>query len=184
MRYHRDVRLFEHTRRLIVACALAAGAVVSLASPARAATVPNGAIVCVDRAIDVAAFARLVSTRYHVVLQRVVAADIDRDGDLDVLASTDRGFLVWVNDGAGRLTSQAPKPHPAIDGQAPSDTWNRARPRDEETIQNDVPSPRLPADQIHAPPVSVSRAIGSSDVPLCPAAAHDGSAPRAPPSLL
>ena len=155
----------------------------SVAAPARAATVPNGAIVRVDRPIDVAAFARAVATRYHVVLQRVVAADIDRDGDLDVLASTDRGFLVWVNDGNGRLTSQAPKPHPALDGDPPADTWNGSEPRDHETVQNGLRPLRLPDESAHAPPVSVSHIAGTADVPPCAAAAQGNCAPRAPPEL-
>ena len=173
--------MFER-RRLSEVCAIAIGAVACLSTPARAATVPNGAVVCVGRPIDVAAFARTVANRYHVVLQRIVAADIDRDGDLDVLASTDREFLVWVNDGAGRLTSQAPKPRPAIDGHSAPDTWNGAEPRDEETIQNESPSPRLPGEQPHAPPGSISQTAVLSGVALRTSAAHDECAPRAPPS--
>lgn len=173
--------MFER-RRLIGTCAIAIGVVACLSTPARAATVPNGAVVCVDRPIDVAAFARTVANRYHVVLQRIVAADIDRDGDLDVLASTDREFLVWVNDGAGRLTSQAPKPRPAIDGHPAPDTWNGAGPRDEETIQNESPSPRLPGERPHAPPVSLSRPAVRSAVAMRPSPSHDECAPRAPPS--
>jgi hypothetical protein len=174
------VRVFER-RRLIGACAVAIVAVACSSTPARAATVPNGAVVCVDRPIDVAAFARTVANRYHVVLQRVVAADIDRDGDLDVLASTDREFLVWVNDGAGRLTSQAPKPHSAIDGHPAPDTWNGAEPPDEETIQNESPSPRLPSEQPHAPQASISQTAVLSGVALHTSAPRDESAPRAPP---
>jgi hypothetical protein len=174
--------VFER-RRLIGTCAIAIGVVACLSTPARAATVPNGAVVCVDRPIDVAAFARMVANRYHVVLQRVVAADIDRDGDLDVLASTDREFLVWVNDGAGRLTSQAPKPHSAIDGHSAPDTWNGAEPPDEAAIQNESPSPRLPGARPHAPPGSISRTAVCVDAAPRASAPHDQSAPRAPPSF-
>ena len=149
--------------------------------PARAAAMPDGSTIRVDRALDVAAFARVVANRDHVVLHRIVAADIDRDGDLDVLASSDRGFLVWVNDGTGRLTSQAPKPHPAIDGDAPLDTWSGARSRDEETIQNELPSLRLPDERTHAPPLSISPTAVRSAVAPSGAAPRDGSAPRAPP---
>jgi len=177
------VRVSEPRRSPTAALAIAIGCVLSVAAPARAATVPNGAVMRVDSAIDVAAFARAVTARYHVELQRVVAADIDRDGDLDVLAATDRGFLVWVNDGTGRLTSQTPKHRPVIDGRAPPDTWNGAGPRDDETIQNDSPSPRLPAEHAHAPPVAISQPAASTDVPLCAPCAHSGCAPRAPPAI-
>src|SRR5262245_51242684 len=117
---------------------MAIGCVVCAAASAHATTqpgLPRGAVVRVGPTIDAATFARAVATRYHVVLKRVVATDIDRDGDVDVLSTTERGFFVWVNDGTGMFTSQAPKQRPAIDGTAPPDTWNGARPRDEETIQ-------------------------------------------------
>ncbi|OLC47559.1 MAG: hypothetical protein AUH43_11620 [Acidobacteria bacterium 13_1_40CM_65_14] len=177
------MRVSERHRPLRAALAIAIGCVASVAVPARAATVPSGSIVRVDRPIDVTAFARAVAIRYHVVLQRVVAADIDRDGDLDVLASTDRGFLVWVNDGHGRLTSQAPKPHPALDGDPPADTWNGSEPRDHETVQNGLRSLQLPDESTHAPPVSISQPAASTDIPLCAPFAHAGCAPRAPPAV-
>src|SRR6185369_8085701 len=50
---------------------------------------------------DANSFARQIALSYHVDPHRVLAADIDRDGDLDVLAATDDGFKVWVNDGHG-----------------------------------------------------------------------------------
>ena len=83
---------------MIVALAAAS---VCAASPARAATVPSGAVIRTDRTVDVATFSRFIEARFSVVLRRVVAADIDRDGDVDILAATDRGFFVWLNDGAG-----------------------------------------------------------------------------------
>jgi len=175
------MRLFGRAR-LIAACAIAIGA--GLSMPARAAAMPTGSTIRVERGFDVAAFARLVATRDHVVLHRVVTADIDRDGDLDVLASTDRGFLVWVNDGAGRLTSQPPAPHPAIDGDAPSDTWSGARSHDEETIQNELPSLRVPGEHSQAPPLTVSQTAVRPDVAPPGAALRDESAPRAPPPLV
>jgi hypothetical protein len=59
----------------------------------------------------------------------VVAADIDADGDIDVVASDGSlDLLVWVNDGTGRFTRKHPQPgqnrhteSPAgVDEQAPS----------------------------------------------------------------
>src|SRR5215831_1506242 len=59
-------------------------------------------------------------------LVSIVAADIDADGDLDVVASdTALQLHVWVNDGAGHFTRQEPRtttawrplpPAPALDG--------------------------------------------------------------------
>jgi hypothetical protein len=71
----------------------------------------------------------------------VVAADIDADGDLDVVAaSASLELFVWTNDGSGHLTRQAP---------TRSAGWRSApRPPDVGTdspistvfVQNDAPS--------------------------------------------
>jgi hypothetical protein len=161
--------------------ASAIAGVLLCASTAFAGTVPAGSVVRVDRAIDLAAFTRTIATRYQVVLQRVAAADIDHDGDLDVVAATDRGFLVWVNDGGGRLTSQTARPKTGLDGRSP-ETWSGGRSRHAETIQNDAPSTRLSAAYAHAPPSSASTALPllSSDPRVCVClSAH---VPRAPPA--
>ena len=45
----------------------------------------------------------------HVL--RAIARDLDRDGDLDVVASTaEEPIVVWINDGNGRYTRQKPSP--------------------------------------------------------------------------
>jgi hypothetical protein len=56
----------------------------------------------------------------------VVTTDLDADGDLDIVAA-DRSsggisIVVWVNDGAGRLTRKAPAPagHLASEPAAPT----------------------------------------------------------------
>jgi hypothetical protein len=144
--------------------------------------VPAGSVVRMERDIDLTAFMRLVATQYHIHLRRVVAADIDRDGDLDVVGATDRGFVVWVNDGAGRLTSQFPQQHPAVDGRAPADTWSGGAPRRDETIQNDLPSPRLPNPCAHAPPSMIVPHTASPDVVFNTDALRGTCAPRAPPT--
>src|SRR5690242_11436409 len=42
---------------------------------------------------------------------RSIAIDIDRDGDLDVIASTrEAPVAVWLNDGFGHLTPARPRP--------------------------------------------------------------------------
>jgi hypothetical protein len=69
-----------------------------LARTSAAATIPEGFILpASDAGVRVSSF---------------VAADLDADGDLDIVAA-DRsngaiGIVVWVNDGAGRLTRKAP----------------------------------------------------------------------------
>jgi hypothetical protein len=69
-----------------------------LAHPSAAAQIPAGFVLpASDAAVRVSSF---------------VTADLDADGDLDVVAA-DRsngaiGIVVWVNDGAGRLTRKVP----------------------------------------------------------------------------
>jgi len=132
-------------------------------------------------AADASAFARLVAARYHVDPHHVITADIDHDGDLDVVASTDRGFLVWVNDGAGRFTSETPKHRPMIDGHAPADTWDGAEPSHDETIQSGVASAPLVTERAQAPPSLSSRSDLSNHVVPCAARPRGSRTPRAPP---
>ena len=56
----------------------------------------------------------LPSSDVNLSVSSLVTADLDADGDLDIVAA-DRsnggiGIVVWVNDGAGRLTRKAPAP--------------------------------------------------------------------------
>ncbi len=156
--------------------------VLACATSARAATIPAGSVVRVRGPIDLPAFARTIAARYQVVLHRIVAADIDRDGDLDVLATTGRDLLVWVNDGAGRLTSSnASTQSPALAPRPPRDTRRDSGDRPEETIQNEPPSPRLTSTFAHAPPQARSTASPSRSRHLADAQ-PSAAAPRAPPS--
>jgi hypothetical protein len=69
-----------------------------LARPSAAAQIPEGFVLpASDAGVRVSSF---------------VTTDLDADGDLDVVAA-DRsngaiGIVVWVNDGAGRLTRKVP----------------------------------------------------------------------------
>jgi hypothetical protein len=56
----------------------------------------------------------LPSADVNLSVSSLITADLDADGDLDIVAA-DRsngriGIVVWVNDGAGRLTRKAPAP--------------------------------------------------------------------------
>src|SRR5215470_9835758 len=56
----------------------------------------------------------LPSADANLSISSLITADLDADGDLDIVAA-DRsnggiGIVVWVNDGAGRLTRKAPAP--------------------------------------------------------------------------
>jgi hypothetical protein len=156
---------------------------------ARSLTRAGLALACVllpaaaSWAADARSFARQISTLYHLDTHHIITADIDRDGDLDVVAATDHGFMVWVNDGAGRFTSQAPQQRPLVDGHPSGDSWSGDESRDNETIQSSTPSMPPAGEYGHAPPRTSSR----SAVPVDGGSRNDISrgcrTPRAPPAL-
>jgi hypothetical protein len=155
------------TRRLLFTCAFTLTLV--------------GGSAAVAGAADAGSFARQLAVRYHVDPGRVATADIDRDGDLDVVMATDRGFLVWVNDGAGRFTSQTAKHRPLIDGRDVADTWDAGCSAPEEWIPNGAPSMPIAAERAHAPPLFSSRSDVLIDSTRRADRTHGSSSPRAPP---
>ena len=150
----------------IVACALVLVATASTAA----------------RAADPATFARTVATQYQVDARHVVTADIDRDGDLDVLAATDRGFMVWLNDGGGRFTSQVPSERPVVDVHESRDSWSDDESCGNETIQGTSPSAPIDSESADAPAQPSSRPAVESDGPGRDDASRGRRTPRAPPS--
>jgi hypothetical protein len=152
------------------------------ALPARAGSLPPRAEVGLTSGIDVAEFRQVVSSRYHVHFRVVVAADIDHDGDLDVLASTDHGVTVWVNDGAGHLKVRRLPRRTVIAPQAPGNAWRDGEHRVEPTIQvGGSPTPVLVA-RAHAPPVPAVGATRISGIGPPAASSQRRSSPRAPPA--
>jgi len=153
-----------------------------MAAPARAGSLPPRAEVGLTSGIETELFRRLVSSRYHVEYRIVLAADVDRDGDLDVLASTDRSVTVWVNDGAGHLSAQRLPRHPLMTTREPDDTWQGTEDRVEPTIPGDGPLSTSFVVRAHAPPPSNARSLAVAPVPLSLASHARPSAPRAPPA--
>jgi hypothetical protein len=89
--------------------------------------------------------------------------------------------MVWVNDGAGRLTSQSPTHAPVVDGGVPADTWHRGRSHRDWSVQNDSRSSGAATGYRHAPPQAAARAA-IVEVRFRHADAADSpSTPRAPP---
>ena len=136
-----------------------------------------------SRAADASAFARQISTLYHLDAHHIITADIDRDGDLDVLAATDGGFMVWLNDGAGRFTSETPKPRPLIDGYPSRNSWSGDEPRGGETIQSAASSIPIAETRTDAPPQSPSRSAVSVDAEARTDSCRGCRVPRAPPAV-
>jgi len=169
-------------RAALAAAASFGSLVIALAPSANAATLPVNAEVGVATPLDVAAFERTVSNQYHVAFRNVVTADIDRDGDLDVVAITDRSLVVWVNDGSGHLTAQVPKNAPALAGRSPATTSrDRDLPRDE-PIQDDGPSTPLLTANAHAPPVLLALYRRRTDLVAPRDISCTGRTSRAPPA--
>jgi len=161
---------------------LAIAIVVSLrAAGAYAAALPDDAVVTVGPGVDAERFAQQVADLYDVRFVRVVTADIDHDGDVDVLTAAELDVLVWLNDGAGRLTRHTAKRHASIAISQPADTWNDGEPREAQSVRNELPSPRLPEPAAHGPPGSErQRAVALDDPPHFDFAGFSRT-PRAPP---
>lgn len=153
----------------------------AVSTPAWAGVLPPGAEVPSGRSVDLAAFARLVAARYDVRFRHVVAADVDRDGDQDVIGAGERGLVVWLNDGAGHLTSQAPRSRDAIDPIAPRSAWRERATTTLDIAPNGAPSTSVPAAERLT--LSLARHGFARDRRAAPA--RDRSSlriPRAPPT--
>ena len=87
-----------------------------------------------------AGFAATVDRATSDRFVRVVADDVDRDGDIDVVASLGSlDLMVWTNDGAGHFTRVASSPHPAFQTQPPAPSVDGQSLTSSEWIQNGQP---------------------------------------------
>jgi hypothetical protein len=94
-------------------------------APGQVERLPKGFAATVDRA---------TSDRFV----RVVVDDVDRDGDLDVVASLGSlDLMVWKNDGAGHFTRVISSQHSAFQTQPPAPSVDGQSAGSDEWIQND-----------------------------------------------
>ena len=149
---------------------------------AEPASLPAHAEVRAGRCVEPSAFRLLVSSRYHVEFTHVVAADIDRDGDIDVVATTDKTFTVWLNDGAGHLTSQRRERGPAIDVRAPATTWREGDERTDRSANDGASTPSVLIARAHGPPAPRSTTAAALDSLVRLSFRIRVSAPRGPPA--
>jgi hypothetical protein len=169
-------RLAVRTFALLVALA-------GVSRPALAGTLPPGAEVPAGRSVDLTAFTRLVATRYDVQFDRVIATDIDRDGDQDVVGTGEPGVVVWLNDGAGHLTSQTLRPSTSVDNmRTPSTEWRQRTSTSDEPLASGTPSFSLPAGRRTVAPATTSRRPLRSIAVPTETDPEGTRVPRAPPS--
>jgi hypothetical protein len=168
--------------RFAVRAAIVAALLVSAVAVARAESLPADAAVGVGAPVNADTFVRLVAVQYHVAFRRVVTADIDRDGDLDVLASGDRGLSVWLNDGAGRLRVAAPRAPATLDVGPPRPVWRDSGAGTADPIQNESQPPAGALHNAHAPPAPAVTHSGSAADARRSQPARGSAVPRAPPA--
>lgn len=115
-------------------------------------------------------------------LVAAITADIDADGDLDVVATDqDLNLLVWVNDGRGHLTRQRPRHSGGESTSPPGPTLERRSASLALATFNDPPSAKLGQRPDPIAGLSgVSRQPVSAPFAPLPATPHRPS--RAPPT--
>ena len=167
--------------RMLLAAAAACASLLLFSIPVSASAVPERACLRVAGRIDVGAFERAAANRYHVRFRKIVATDIDRDGDLDLIAATDLELTVWVNDGRGMLTSQRSVRGPMIDRQPPASTSDGRQAPLDEPIQPNPPSVRVPFAYAHGPPDAEEGQASQLPSVVRVTSKPTARSPRAPP---
>ena len=115
----------------------------------------------------------------------LVAADLDADGDLDIVAAdSSSGFLnivVWVNDGAGKLTRKSPR----HTGNFGSEPLAPSVDQEETTLVLSIQpnAPAIAAAGVNAWLTLPSRPRDLPASPDVPSAALSTLRSRSPPSL-
>lgn len=86
----------------------------------------------------------LPSSDVDLKISSFVAADLDADGDLDIVAADaangSLGILVWVNDGAGRLTRKQPERPRTLGSEPQGPSVDRQYTTDIASLQPDNPA--------------------------------------------
>jgi hypothetical protein len=160
--------------------------VVAAAVPAHAAArLPSGAHLQIGRVFDAPTFARAIARSYHVrvAVNQIVTADVDLDGDIDVITASEGAIVFWVNDGRGMLSStQASRRSSSVDGPAPAGVrHSEQRGVDVVSAQEEPPSTAVRGVYVHGPPLSAEKCRLSIDPTLHVVEVIAPCAPRAPP---
>jgi VCBS repeat protein len=128
-------------------------------------------------------FRTLAESARVVEVRAAVATDIDQDGDIDLVANTNTGLVVWVNDGAGHFETQPPRQAPVTHGEEPATSWSSGDLRRPESITTSGVSTPLITCAAHAPLAETSRLLDGSRTQAAMGRDSGLFAPRAPPAL-
>lgn len=120
-------------------------------------------------------------------LTSIVVADIDADGDADVVATDEAlNLFVWINDGTGRLTRQRPAPARPASTDAKRPGVERGVPAPPPSVPSDPPASDIAARRADVAPAAWSGVTRATAVTRhsAPHSAHRLRGPPAPASLL
>jgi len=84
----------------------------------------------------------LPSSDVDLKVSSLVAADLDADGDLDIVAAANGSpdIVVWVNDGEGRLTRKLPERPKTLGSEPPAPSVDQGSTTIAASIQSDSPA--------------------------------------------
>jgi hypothetical protein len=134
--------------------------------------------------LDAPALHLLVPSADRLQIRAAVGADIDSDGDVDVVAATDRDLVVWINDGRGHFRRRAAHRHPIADGPPAPDTWSGDGSGAAEAVQVGTVLMPLIVMRAHAPPIDTASQLLAVRTLVRLNVSVTSRTPRAPPSRL
>ncbi len=84
----------------------------------------------------------LPSSDVDLKISSLVAADLDADGDLDIVAADPAkgSIVVWVNDGGGRLTRKRPAQTKTLGGEPAAPSVDEQHSTVVVSVQSDAPA--------------------------------------------
>jgi hypothetical protein len=126
----------------------------------------------------------LPSADGDIKVSSLVAADLDADGDLDIVASEGAegslAILVWENDGAGRLTRREPTKQRSLDNVPSSPSFEQHQSDTPASVQPD--NPTAPAAAVKVAAMPAARSFERTRAPDVSSAALEVLRSRSPPA--
>ena len=114
------------------------------------------------------------------LILKFVVADVDRDGDSDVVASTGRsGLQIWINRGSGRFAALVPRHAPR---RARHFIDDHTQSGDLSNVWNDTTRTFIAAGAPRGAPLTPLPRACCGDDPVPPKLCYSRRTPRGPPS--